>query len=439
MLSRRLRQRPNRDNECLNAIPATDKDSPELTPPRIVPGDAGAVERHVNSASRLQAVQRSGMLDSPPEESFDSLTRLASRLLKVPASFITIVDAGRDFYKSQVGFPQALAADRELVGRTFCHYTLAVDGMLVIEDTQADQIWNSVPTVQTMGVRAYAGVPLKLGDETIGSFCVIDTQPRQWSAEELEILRQLALSAGRELSLRSALSEARDESVNARALARSREEIVAVVAHDLRTPLQILHLSTTLLQQDAIEAQQPVVRRMVKAIEAMTGMANGLLSSGALLASSAARNQAVSAELLARDAVSMMNPIAERAAIALVLAEIAAATITVDYAQMLRVLGNLIGNSIKYSPAGSSVVIAGVRQGDTLLLTVADQGKGMTAQEQGRAFDSGWQGAEGMVRGDGAGLGLSIVRTLVTDHGGRVEIASEPGRGTTLTVFLPCQ
>jgi signal transduction histidine kinase len=389
--------------------------------------------------SRLAAVERSGLAGSAAEESFDALTQLAARLLKVPASFISVVDANHDFYKSQVGFPAGLAQTRTLPGRSFCHYTLAGEQALVIDDTHSDPVWKAVPTVETLGVRAYVGVPLKFAGETVGSFCVIDMEPRHWSDDELETLNQLALSAGRELSLRCALAEARDDSADARALARSREEVVAVVAHDLRTPLQILQLSAALLQREAVEAQQPVLGRMMKAIDSMTSMADGLLSSSALLAPSVTRNQVVSAQALAQDAVSMMAPIADRAGIALLLSEVAPASISVDYARMLRVLGNVIGNAIKYSTAGTTVLLGASRIGNELLLTVTDQGRGMTADELESAFDSGWQGAEGMVRGDGAGLGLFIVRTLVEEHGGRVEIASQPGLGTSFTVYLPCQ
>jgi signal transduction histidine kinase len=397
------------------------------------------VGQWLNSPTRLAAVKRSGLLGSEAEESFDGLTQLAARLLNVPASFISIVDSGRDFYKSQVGFPAELARARVTQGRTFCHYTLAGDEPLVIDDTHGDAVWKALATVETLGVRAYVGVPLKFDGQTIGSFCVIDNQPRHWTGDELETLRQLAISAGRELSLRSALAEAQDDSADARALARSREEVVAVVAHDLRTPLQILHLSAMVLQQQATQVQQPVITRMIKAIGSMTSMAESLLSSSALLAPSGARNQVVSAQTLCLDALSMMAPIADRAGIELQLSAVADAAVSVDYARMLRVLGNVIGNAIKYSAAGTKVLLGASRMDDELLVTVSDQGKGMTPAELERAFDSGWQGAEGMVRGDGAGLGLAIVRTLVEEHGGRVEIASQPGLGTSFTVYLPCQ
>jgi hypothetical protein len=116
--------------------------------PLPAPTDPRDVDRWVHSPSRLAAVERSGLLASAAEESFDSLTKLAARLLKVPASFISVVGAGHDFYKSQVGFPPPLQADRTLEGRTFCHYTLAGDETLVISDTHSDPVWKAVPTAK---------------------------------------------------------------------------------------------------------------------------------------------------------------------------------------------------------------------------------------------------------------------------------------------------
>lgn len=405
---------------------------------RLGAGDPGELDQRRRDPARLEAVERTGLLDSPIEESFDALTRLAARLLRVPASFISILDGERDFYKSQVGFAPPLALARQLSGRTFCHYTLASDDVLVIGDTHSDPLWKTVPTVHTIGVRAYVGVPLKVGDETIGSFCIMDTEPRAWQEDELETLQQLAVSAAREISLRAALAAVRADAVHVRAMARAREEVTAVLAHDLRTPLQTIQLSTALLQRNPGAGQPAVVARMVTAVSAIKDMVDGLLSSSAVLAPLAAKMTPILAVTVLQDAVDMMAPIAERSGIALTLGAVAPATITVDYSLMLRVLGNLAGNAIKYSPAGSTVVIGATRNGGSLAVTVADSGRGMNPEEVDHAFDSGWQGAEGMARGDGAGLGLAIVKKLVQDHGGRVRIDSRVGRGTTLTVDLPC-
>jgi GAF domain-containing protein len=120
---------------------------------------------------RLEAVQQTGLLDTPPEESFDRLTRLAAKLIGVPTTFISLVDQGRDFYKSCFGFGEPLSTTRQLEGRTFCHHAIVSSAPLVIDDTMADAVFRKVPTVQSLGVRAYAGIPLITDDgQAIGSF-----------------------------------------------------------------------------------------------------------------------------------------------------------------------------------------------------------------------------------------------------------------------------
>src|SRR5215212_6568659 len=132
------------------------------------PGEA------VRDPERLKAVRDTGFLDSGREEEFDRLTRLAAKLTGAPVTFISLVDESRDFYKSCVGFPEPLATERQISGRTFCHYAIATDGPLVIENTLEHPIYRDVPTVQTLGVRAYLGIPLvTAGGHAIGSFCAV--------------------------------------------------------------------------------------------------------------------------------------------------------------------------------------------------------------------------------------------------------------------------
>ncbi len=419
--------RPSGQASPTPAIPAP--------PPQDALGQALALQR---SQQRLRAVQATGLLDSAAEPGFDGLTATAARLLNAPACFISIVDAHRDFYKSQCGFPEGLAQSRQMEGLTFCHFTLDRNDALVIEDTLAAQPWADVPTVQSMGVRAYVGVPLRSAGQNIGSFCVIDMKPRAWTADELETIRQLAVSAARELDLRAALAAARQAADSARAQALAREQVLAVVAHDLRTPLQVLQLSTRLLERGGTSARQqrPTLQRMQAAIDVMSTMVNGLLKPS----EAAPALQPIAVATLAGDAVHMMAPLAEKSRIALQLQALPDAVVRVDYGQLVRVLGNLIGNSLKYSPAGSVVSVGGTLTGggDMVDIVVSDNGVGMNAQEVAQAFNAGWQSEAARERNDGVGLGLAIVKSLVQSNQGYVRIESREGAGTSVTVTLPC-
>jgi len=203
---------------------------PDAPPPS--PDDA------VRSESRLAAVRATGLLDSPAEPAFDRLTRLAVRLLRVPASFLSLVDEERDFYKAATGFGEPLASARELAGRTFCHYTVAgatPERPLVIPDTRADPAYRRVPTVDSLGVAAYLGVPIVVEGEAIGSMCAIDLVPRRWTDEEVEILTELAASAQREITLRLALADARRRGEELRRAGQEREELLGAASDGVYT------------------------------------------------------------------------------------------------------------------------------------------------------------------------------------------------------------
>lgn len=179
----------------------------ESKPP--IPADEALIQTALTNPQRLAAVFDTGLLDTPPEEDFDRLTRLAARLTGAPVTFVSLLDAGRDFYKSTYGMNEALGNARELNGRTFCHHVLVSQDALILEDVTQLPVFRDVPTVASLGVRAYAGIPLKTeAGEVLGSFCAVDFKPKQWSERDIEVLVELAHSAMREMRLRNALREA---------------------------------------------------------------------------------------------------------------------------------------------------------------------------------------------------------------------------------------
>ncbi|HEX2093722.1 MAG TPA: ATP-binding protein [Longimicrobiaceae bacterium] len=168
-------------------------------------------ESIVHDPARLAEVRATGLLDTGPEEVFDRLTRLAARVVGAPVSFIALVDEDRDFYKSVEGPDDPLGSVREIRTPTLCHYTLRSPEPLVIPDTRADPVFRHVPSVETLGVAAYVGVPLVTSRGLpIGSFCAVDFQPREWLPDEVDALREFAASAMREIELRRAARDARD-------------------------------------------------------------------------------------------------------------------------------------------------------------------------------------------------------------------------------------
>jgi len=159
-------------------------------------------------ARRLSVLRATGLLDTDAEAAFDRLTRLSSRLLGAPAALVSLVDDHRDFFKSAVGLAEPWASRRETpLSHSICQHVARSAEPLVVSDTRRHPLLRDNPGVRDLNVVAYAGVPLTVDGEAIGAFCVIDDHPRDWSAENIQLLKDLAASVASEVQLRSALRE----------------------------------------------------------------------------------------------------------------------------------------------------------------------------------------------------------------------------------------
>lgn len=154
-----------------------------------------------NEPERLAALARYRVLDTPPEEAFDRITRLATQVLNVPCAAVNFVDAGRTFTKSCHGLE--LAGVSLLLEETPCTSAVLSSGPLLIEDLSTDPRYRDHPLVTSGGLRMYAGMPLVTHrGEALGTLYVLDTQVRRLDAREQDILHGLAALVVDELDLR---------------------------------------------------------------------------------------------------------------------------------------------------------------------------------------------------------------------------------------------
>jgi diguanylate cyclase (GGDEF)-like protein len=138
--------------------------------------------------SRLEALRFLNILDTPPEERFDRLTRMAKRLFGVPIAQVTLVDENRQWFKSGAGDGPP-ETPREV---SLCAHAILSDEILMIPDASKDERFSDNPLVTgDPRIRFYAGYPLKVGDYNLGTLCVIDRKPRVFSAEEVQLLKDL--------------------------------------------------------------------------------------------------------------------------------------------------------------------------------------------------------------------------------------------------------
>lgn len=217
---------------------------------------------------------------------------------------------------------------------------------------------------------------------------------------------------------------------------RLRDEMLGVVSHDLRSPLNAISLSAVILARRFREAG-PTIESIRRSLQHADRLIEDLLmiarvDEGRLtLERSRERVPSLFGEVL-----MLQRPYAETKSIRLE-ASVAPGVpeVLVDPHQLVRLLGNLVANAVKFSPEGARVSLAATTEPGRVVLSVSDTGPGIRAEDQPHLFDRFWQGAH--ARRAGAGLGLAIVKGIAEAHGGSVAVQSEVGRGTTFEVTLP--
>ena len=153
---------------------------------------------------RLAVVRRIGLVDQPADPALDRVARLAQRLLRAPVALVSLLERDRQFATSCIGLPEPWASRREFpLSHSLCQHTVVSRAPLVVGDAREHPALRDNLAVTELGAVAYAGVPLVLeGGHAVGTLCVVDAEPRVWTAEDVATLSDLAASAVSELTLR---------------------------------------------------------------------------------------------------------------------------------------------------------------------------------------------------------------------------------------------
>ncbi|TDT35285.1 histidine kinase [Streptomyces sp. BK208] len=222
-----------------------------------------------------------------------------------------------------------------------------------------------------------------------------------------------------------------------RALESSRRELVAWISHDLRTPLAGLRAMAEALE-DGVAADPDRYLRQIRAeVERLNDMVGDLFELSRIHAGTLVLTPArISLYDLVGDALAGADPLAREQGVRLVGDAVAAVPVEVDGREMSRVLGNLLVNAIRRTPADGTVAVAAERRADGVVVSVTDGCGGIPEEDLPRVFDTGWRGTHARTPPAGAGLGLAIVRGIVEAHRGRATVRNIPG-GCRFEVTLP--
>jgi signal transduction histidine kinase len=294
---------------------------------------------------------------------------------------------------------------------------------------------------------AYAGMPLTVSSgHTLGSFCAIDQQPRVWTPEDLELLQSLATAVMTEIELRLTARQLRDNYRRLQASEALRDDLVHMLVHDLRTPLTTLISGLCLVQEAGTlnDVQAECLTTALRGSETLLGMINDMLDVHKL---EAGQQILVCVELAPAQAVThaleQVAQLANQRGLTLVtdLAPVLP-TLVADADKLQRTLVNLLGNALKFTPAGGQVTVAVHASTDaaSVHFSVADTGPGIPPEAFDRIFEKFGQVAMHQTTGQkSTGLGLTFCKMVVEAHGGRIWVDSELGKGSTFRLTIPCR
>jgi two-component system, cell cycle sensor histidine kinase and response regulator CckA len=413
------------------------------------------VTQRLTDPRRIKQLQVRKILDSPRDETFDRLTRLAAKAARTPVSLITFVDGGRQWFKSSYGLAEPWSSRRETpLSHSFCQYVVAYEQTLVIPDARNDPLVRENLAIPEIGVAAYIGAPLRDSNGMVlGSFAVIDAKPRQWTDAEVEIVSDFAVVAMTEVDLKTE-STLRYEAEAALRQAQKMEalgRLAGGIAHDFNNLLTVFHGNIGMLLEDL----RPDDPHRIEVHEMQTAADRASQLTAQLLAFSRHKVFKRCAVDL-NDLLRNIEPLLRRLLLENIELELrldpAVGPVFADPGQLEQIVVNLVVNARDAMPDGGSLLIvtaakpadeaepqtpeANPRADGFMQLAVEDTGQGMDAETRERIFEPFFTTKEGV----NTGLGLSIVYGAVTQLGGRIAVQSESGKGTRFDLRLPtCQ
>lgn len=392
---------------------------------------ADALERR----TRLMAAVGE-LLEAAPEELAEStasvLSRLVCLLMPALADFARI-DLLREDGSLELGAMAQNGASRHdgwvPDGAPAVAVRVARCGAAVVSLGVADEDADGLPA----DARSLACLPLQARGRTLGVLTLAAGGARGLDADDVQLARDVARGTA------VALDNAR-RFVQVQAEARCREQALAAVSHEMRSPLQVISIASgALLRHWPGSAELQHERRQIDVIaqsaDRMRRLAADLLDVAQMDAGRfSVAPEPVRVGVLLHSALEVYRPTTEQKGIALAVSPFPTLTTLADEQRVHQVFANLIANAVRFTPRGGTITLGAEKDGDRVRFSVTDTGAGIAAENLPRVFDRFWRGDR--ARGC-AGLGLAISRAIVEAHGGTIAVQSQAGQGTTFTFTLP--
>lgn len=320
------------------------------------------------------------------------------------------------------------------VDTTICHEIRQHQKPVVINEVAADEEWRHHPTPKMYGFQSYISVPLILSDGTFfGTLCAIDPQPRRLrNPTTIGMFKLFADLIVKNLDGRRKLFEAESALTDEREQSSLREQFMAVLGHDLRSPLRAISCYVDLLRLKPLDENSAALARSIRqSATRMSGLIDNLLD--------LTRGRLASGLPLARNADEPLKPVLQA-----VVDELKAGypereiqtqflldrPVNCDRIRIAQLLSNLLGNALAYGSPAQPVCVKASGEGEKLELSVSNEGPPIPVESQKHLFEPFYRSSESGSR-EGLGLGLFISNEIAKAHGGVLTVQSDEH----LTVF----
>ncbi len=319
---------------------------------------------------------------------------------------------------------------------TICNEIRDSGHKVVIDHVANDPQFRDHPTPAMYGFQSYISVPIVRDDGQVwGTLCAIDPRPASLKSDAVNMFELFAQLVAFHLDAHARVRASEAALLDARQAGQLREQFVAVLGHDLRTPLQTLGMGTAVLEKSPERAagllpiMRKSVQRMSELVDNLIDLARSRLGGGLVLTHR--RDVDLSADLRqVIDELATSWP--DRT---IVLRSELAATVWCEPARIARLLSNLVANALKYGEASAPVHVLARSDAEGLVLSVANAGPAIPPEVMKGLFEPFFRGAPHASQ-EGLGLGLYIVTQIARAHGGVVDVRSDAVE-TRFTFRLP--
>jgi two-component system phosphate regulon sensor histidine kinase PhoR len=286
-------------------------------------------------------------------------------------------------------------------------------------------------------------VAVSVGDECLGALTLLRDHGPAFSPVDVRLVEVVAADLGRGVHLARLYEREQHLVARLQELDTAKTDFMSTVSHELRTPLTSISGYVELLLDAEGGELTPPQAKMLNVIGRNTRRLRDLIEEMLILSkiesgAFSTQRSPVDLAVLIDQAVAAVAPAAAHARIELCTEVHGPLPLHADPDQLDRVLMNLLANAVKFTPAAGTVTLRGRRDGEEIVLVVADTGMGIPAGEQKALFTRFFRASNAVRQAvPGTGLGLAIVGTVVDNHAGRIEVESTEGAGTTVTIRLP--